>query len=114
MHVRVAVQDAAADVRFDDLEKRGDGKAQVGCVVPRGGRLTLVTAANRDQRHPQPVRVIVVLQASNFVVRDELEVVEVFRKRQGHARTAASIGGVDDGILAKFRDIGDAWVFNTP
>ncbi len=43
-----------------------------------------------------------------------LEVVEIFRERQGHAWADTRVGGIDNGILAQFGEVGDAWVFNAP
>jgi len=43
-----------------------------------------------------------------------LEGVEIFCECQGHTRPAVCVRGIGDGILAQFRNIGDAWVFYAP
>ena len=58
-------------------QKRRDGEAEPGRIeLFLGGRL-VVMLANRDQRHAQPVIVILVLQAADVVVGNEAEAFEI-------------------------------------
>src|SRR5258706_1520889 len=43
-----------------------------------------------------------------------LEVVGLFRESQRHAGAVARVGGIDDGVLVDFGQIGDARVFDAP
>ncbi len=45
---------------------------------------------------------------------EALEVAEILGERQGDAGTVVRVGGVDDGVLAEFGDVGDAGVLDAP
>ena len=61
----------------DRPQEGGDREAQARRIVAGRLRLALVAAADDDQRHAQPVGLIVVLEPLHLVVGDELEMVEV-------------------------------------
>ena len=59
----------------------------------------------------QQGRVLVLRRHDHAVA---LEAAEILRERQSHARTLTRVGGIDNGILAQFGNIGDARIFDAP
>ena len=78
--------------RVDTRRNAVIGKANVRRIEVLGRVLAVVAPAHRDQRHAQAVGVVVVLQALDLVVADELEAVDVVVVPAGavHARRRTS------------------------
>ncbi len=72
-------------------QEGGDREAQARRIVAGRLRLAPVAAADNDQRHAQPVGLIVVFESLHLVVGDELEVIEVVRLPDAAAEHAGDI-----------------------
>jgi len=76
-------------------------------------RLTLSWAGELEPTatdSPRQQRRILVLRRHDDAV--SLKAAEVLCERQGDSWTTARKGGIGDGKLLEFRNIGDAWVFD--